>query len=90
MRSPLYILHKPIVESIDPDAKYSPSPENAILPIKPECPVRVFIRSPLDTFHNTIVSSKDPEAMYSPFLENDTLIIFLKCPIIVFKSWISL
>ena len=86
MRSPLDTLHKPIVPSSDPDAKYSPSPENTTLTTGSECPVRVFIRSPLDTFHNPIVASKDPDAKYSPFLENATLNTPPKCPIIVFGS----
>ena len=89
-RSPLDTLHNPIVQSIDPDAKYSPSPENATLAILLECPVRVFIRSPLDTLHNPIVQSLDPDAMYSPLLENATLYTTSECPVIVFRSWISL
>ena len=71
IRSPLDILHTPIVLSLDPDAKYSPFGENTTLMTNYECPVRVLIRSPLDILHTPIVS--DPDAKYSPFGENTTL-----------------
>ena len=73
IRSPLDTLHTPIVQSEDPNAKYSPFGENTTLQTQCECPVRVFIRSPLDTLHTPIVKSKDPDAKYSPFGENTTL-----------------
>ena len=72
IRSPLDILHTPIVLSQDPDAKYSPFGENTTLHTLSECPVRVLIRSPLDTLHTPIVLSQDPDAKYSPFGENTT------------------
>ena len=71
MRSPLDILHTPIVS--DPDAKYSPFGENTTLNTGPSWPVRVLMHSPLDTLHTPIVLSKDPDAKYSPFGENTTL-----------------
>ena len=74
MRSPLDTLHTPIVLSQDPDARYSPSEENATLHTEEEWPVRVLIRSPLDTLHTPIVMSQDPEAKYYPFGENTTLL----------------
>ena len=86
MSSPLDTLHNPIVLSVDPDAKYYPSPENTTLVTEVECPVRVFIRSPLDTLHNPIVLSRDPDAMYSPFLENTTLYTTSEWPVIIFRS----
>ena len=86
MCSPLDTFHNPIVKSIDPDAKYSPSPENTTLYTPPECPMKLFIYSPLDTFHNTIVPYSDPDAKYSPFFENATLNTPPKCPVIVFRS----
>ena len=73
IRSPLDILHTPIVSSPDPDAKYSPFGENTTLLTDNKCPVRVFTRSPLDTLHTPIVSSSYPDAKYSPFGENTTL-----------------
>ena len=73
IRSPLDILHTPIVQSLDPDAKYSPFGENTTLLTDCECPVRVLMRSPLNTLHTPIVLSQDPEAKYSPFGENTTL-----------------
>ena len=90
MRSPLDTLHNPIVLSLDPDAKYSPSSENTTLDIPQECPMRVFICSPLDTFHNMIVKSIDPDAKYSPFVENVTFETPPKCPVIVFRSLTSI
>ena len=86
MCSPLYGLHKPIVPSPDPDAKYSPSPENTTLVTGPECPVRVLMRSPLDTLHKPIVLFQYPDAKYSPFLENATLYTLSECPVMVFRS----
>ena len=62
MRSPLYTLHTPILQSQDPDAKYSPLGEKATLFTQPECPVRAFICSPVDIFHILIVQSQDPDA----------------------------
>ena len=73
MRSPLDTLHKQIVLSSDPDAKYSPFGENATLNTEPEWPLRVLMRSPLYTLHTPIVLSLDPDAKYSPFGENTTL-----------------
>ena len=73
IRSPLDTLHTPIVQSENPDAKYSPFGENTTLKTLCECPVRVLIRSPLDTLHTPIVLSQDPDAKYSPFGENTTL-----------------
>ena len=73
MRSPFYILHKPIVLSLDPDTKYFPSLENTTLCIHPEWPVKVFMSSPLDTLHKPIVLSREPDAKYSPSPENITL-----------------
>ena len=90
MRFPLDTLHNPIVVSVDPDAKYSPSHENTAVAIGPEWSIRVFIRSPLDTLHNPIVPSQDPDIRYSPFLENATLDALSICPVMVFRSWISL
>ena len=57
MHSPLHTLHIPIVLSLDPEAKYSPSGENTTLKTPSECPVRVLMRSPLDTLHTPIVLS---------------------------------
>ena len=65
--------HTPIVLSLDPDAKYSPSSENTTLKTVEEWPVRVLMRSPLDTLHTPIVLSRDPDAKYSPSGENTTL-----------------
>ena len=73
IRFPLDTLHTPIVQSEDPEAKYSPFGENTTLLTPHVCPVRVLIRSPLDTLHTPIVLSGDPEAKYSPFGENTTL-----------------
>ena len=72
IRSPLDILHTPIVLSKDPDAKYSPFGENTKLKTILKSPVSVLIRSPLDTLHISIAS--DPDAKYSPFGENTTLL----------------
>ena len=74
MSSPLDTLHKPIVQSLDPDAKFSPFGENTTLQIEDEWPIRVFIRSPLDTLHKLIVLSADPDAKYTPLGENTTLL----------------
>ena len=57
IRSPLDILHTPIVLSADPDAKYSPFGENITLKTDDGWPRRVLIRSPLDTLHTLIVLS---------------------------------
>ena len=81
IRSPLDTLHTPIVLSLDPDAKYSPSAENTTLQIQEECPVRIFIRSPLDTLHTPIVLSADPDTKYSPSAENTTLETEEECPV---------
>ena len=82
MHFPLDTFHTPIVQSSDPDAKYSPFGENITLKTYNECPVRVFISSPLDTLH--IVISLDPDARYSPFGENTRLKTGGKCPVRVF------
>ena len=74
MSSPLHTLHNPIVQSSDPDIKYSPSFEKATLLTQPECPTRVLMRSPLDTLHNPIVLSADPDAKYSSSGEKTTLL----------------
>ena len=73
MRYPLGTFHKPIVLSKEPEAKYSPSPENDTLDTGAECPVKVFISSQLDTLHNRIVPSIDPNAKYFQSPENTTL-----------------
>ena len=73
MRFPLDTFHNSIVQAQDPEAKCSPSSENATLYIS-EKPLRVLMRSPLDTLHNPIVLSPDPEAKYSPSFENATLV----------------
>ena len=73
MSYPLYTLHTPIVLSLDPEAKYSPSRENTTLKTQSECPLRVLMSYPLYTLHTPIVSSEDPEAKYSPSGENTTL-----------------
>ena len=73
IRSPLDTLHTPIVQSEDPEAKYSPFGENTTLLTKSECPVRVLIRSPFDTLHIPIVLLVYPDAKYSVFGENATL-----------------
>ena len=57
MSYPLYTFHIPIVQSSDPDAKYSSFGENATLLIQFVCPVRVFISSQVDTLHTLIVFS---------------------------------
>ena len=67
--------------SYDPDAKYSPTGENATMITQLECPVRIFIGSPLDKLHTFIVQSLDPDAKYSPFGENTMLITQLECPV---------
>ena len=72
MSYPLYTLHTPIVLSLDPEAKYSPSGENTTLKTQSECPLRVLMSYPLYTLH-TPISIKDPEAKYSPSGENTTL-----------------
>ena len=74
MFSPLYTLQNLIVLSLDPDAKYYPSPEKTTLKTSEECPLSVLIRYPLNTLHNPIVSSLDPETKYFPFPENATLL----------------
>ena len=73
MCSPLDTLHKQIVLSSDPDAKYSPFGENATLNTESEWPLRFLMHSQLDTLHIRIVLSLDPDAKYSPFGENTTL-----------------
>ena len=73
IRSSLNTLHKPIVLSIEPVAKYTPSSENITLFTQAKCPERVLMRSPLNTLHNPIVLSEDPDAKYSPSSENTTL-----------------
>ena len=73
MRSPLDSLHKPIVLSEDPEAKYSPFGENTTLSIKDKWPLRLLMHSQLVTLHKFIVLSEDPDAKYSPFGENTTL-----------------
>ena len=73
IRSPLDTLHTPIVQSLDPDAKYSPFGENATLKTRAEWPEKSLMRSPLDTLHTPIVLSIVPDAKYSPFDENATL-----------------
>ena len=62
IRSPLDTLHILIVESLDPDAKYSPFGENDKVKTEEECPLRVLMISPLVILHILIVQSKDPEA----------------------------
>ena len=69
MSSPLETLHKPIVLSKEPDAKYSPSSENTTVHIASECSPRVFMYSTLD--NNLIAPSVDPN--YFPSPENTTL-----------------
>ena len=69
MRSPL---HTTIVQSLDPDAKYSPSGENTTLKTESQWPLMILMHFPLHTFHSLIVLS-DPDAKYSPFGENTTL-----------------
>ena len=71
--SPLYTLHTPIVQSLDPEAKYSSFGENTTLKTAEEWPMRVLMRSPLNTLHTSIVLFLDPDAKYSPFGENTTL-----------------
>ena len=74
MRSPLDNLHKLIVLSQDPEAKYSPFGENATLVTREVCPVRVLMSSQFNTLQRQIVLSLDPDAKYYPFGENATLI----------------
>ena len=62
IRSPLNTLHTPIVQSLDPVAKYSPFGENTTLKTIFSWPVKVLIRSPLGTLHTPIVLSEDPVA----------------------------
>ena len=57
MCSPFGTLHKTIVKSMDPDAKYSPFGENSTVFTKEESVVRVLRCYPLDTFHKIIVLS---------------------------------
>ena len=71
--SQLYTLHTQIVQSQDPDAKYSSFGENTTLQTYEEWPVRVLIRSPLDTLHTSMVLSQDPDANQTPVGENTTL-----------------
>ena len=73
IRSPLDILHRPIVKSTDPDAKYSPFGEKTTLFTYEECPVRIFMSYPLDILHTPIVLSLDPDAKYPPLGENTIL-----------------
>ena len=57
MRSPLDTLHSLIVSSHDPDAKYSPFGENAMLWTSHPWPSRVLMRSQFDTLHTPISKS---------------------------------
>ena len=79
MHSPLDTFHIPIVQSADPDVKYSPQSENAILNTKEECSSIIFIRSPFYTIY--IVLSTDSEAEYSQFGENFILSTPKECPV---------
>ena len=81
--SQLDIFHTPIVQSQDPEAKYSPSGENTTLLTTSSWPVRVLMCSLLDTLH-TLIYIKDPEAKNSPFGENATLHIVEEWPVKVF------
>ena len=81
MSSPVYVFHSLIVQSIDPDAKYSPFGENTTLQTGQLCPFRVLIRFPFDTLHKPIVWSPDPDAKYSPLGENTKLVIIPECPV---------
>ena len=81
MRIPFNTLHKPIVLSKDPDARYSPSGENTTLFTEEECPMSLIIFSPLDILHKPIVLSQDPEAKYNPFGENSKLFTESKWPV---------
>ena len=55
MRFPVYTLHTPILQFIDPDAKYSPLGENTTLVIGREAAKSVLMSSPVDTLHIPIV-----------------------------------
>ena len=81
MRFLFYMLHKPIVLSLDPYAKYFTSIENTTLYTELECPVKVFMHSPLDTFHKPIILSPDPDTKYFPSPENTTLDTWSECSV---------
>ena len=85
--SPLGILHTLIIQSSDPDAKYSPFGENATVFKEYERSVKFMMRSPLDTLHTPIVSV--PNAKYSPFGENATLQTENECPVSLNKQHIE-
>ena len=70
MRSPLDTLHTMATLSLSPDAKYSPSGENATLLTGVVWPLRVLIHSQLDTFHTWIIWELRADAKYSPSGEN--------------------
>ena len=72
IRFQLDALQMIILLSVDPDAKYYPSPENVKLYTPKECSERVSICYPQDTLHNKILQSFDPDAKYSPFTEKAT------------------
>ena len=78
-RLPLETLHTPIVLSDDPEAKYSPSGENATLYTEEEWPFKLLTGYPLKTLHTTI-SLRDPDAINSPLGENTTLYTELEFP----------
>ena len=65
IRSPVNTLHKDIVLSADPDAKYYSIGENATLVTYFLWPLRVLSRFPENTLHKPIVLSSDPVAKYS-------------------------
>ena len=48
---PLNTLHTPIVQSSNPDTKYSPFDENAKQLTSEDWPFSIFILFQLDTFH---------------------------------------
>ena len=73
MRSPLYILHMPIVLFMNPDAKYSPFGENTMLDNPVFLLLKILIHSPVDSFHRRIIPSLDLDAKYSPLGENTAL-----------------
>ena len=58
-RSPLDILQRMIVLSLDPEAKYSPFGENATLLTLLECPHRDFMPSPTNRLYSYVVLVKD-------------------------------
>ena len=72
MRFPLNTLHKPILQSSDPEAKYSPFGENNTIVTQEKCFLKVLISSPLYTYHK-LIFLRDPDAKYSPFGEKTTL-----------------